>query len=487
MRLGTPSVHAGAFGVLRFSIPDDVAGDLKIATQTLFVRSCYPLLLERVMAQPKPRFFMSGNSGIGKSWFLYYLMHHILVELRIPVVFSSILCPELIWIPVDGDIEAYDDRRHRRHAVNHWWVFDGVEPPDGYLSPIVIAGSPGVSEQWPLIKQSLKEDILKELYMPVWSLEELEQCASLYPNPAEKLVVLPKLFSMWGGIPRYVLQFAENAGKTNGLDDPEKVLNSAILQFKTGLVDIIATGLRDVRQLEVSYKLVHYVVDDQFTAVGVRFGSRYISNCLVESRFRDDRGKLVSFLRASAGESQLAGLRGDLFESFSHSALRNGGQFQRRALATGTVAPSDPLVLQANTGKTFHGLHELACFRTQPIADYGVYFMPSYRNLASVDAFVRLPDRLVLFQMTVSPHHPVKHKGLQQLLDAMGPAPPSIELYFVVPPDRFATMTTQSYGAADATERNPTTVSQLDPRVSAIRQFALLIPLEQPTTPVSHG
>src|SRR5438045_9139927 len=62
-------------------------------------------------------------------------------------------------------------------------------------------------------------------------------------------------------------------------------------------------------------------------------------------------------------------------------------------------------------------------------------------NFPSVD-IILTPNSL--FQITISPHHPVKQEPLRKILEKL-PAKEKISLYFVVPEENFETFTFQNY------------------------------------------
>ncbi|EGF76734.1 hypothetical protein BATDEDRAFT_28175 [Batrachochytrium dendrobatidis JAM81] len=73
----------------------------------------------------------------------------------------------------------------------------------------------------------------------------------------------------------------------------------------------------------------------------------------------------------------------------------------------------------------------------------------NYPNPLEGNTVVQLPaDPNLLFQMTGAKDHPCKQTELCDVLEILG-NPSKPELYFVVPPDRFACFTRQSYHGTD--------------------------------------
>jgi hypothetical protein len=73
------------------------------------------------------------------------------------------------------------------------------------------------------------------------------------------------------------------------------------------------------------------------------------------------------------------------------------------------------------------------------------YFLPISKIFEAVDSFVK-PD--ILFQMTGAKTHPCKQTGIRDVLKILGD-PSTPKLYFIVPPDRFASFKFQSYHGTD--------------------------------------
>src|SRR5436305_10275232 len=79
----------------------------------------------------------------------------------------------------------------------------------------------------------------------------------------------------------------------------------------------------------------------------------------------------------------------------------------------------------------------------------------------------------LLFQITISPHDPVKHEPLRKILEKL-PAKEKIIPYFVVPEDIFETYTFQSY------HNEQENVSQRVPEsVKKLKQWVLQVPLKE--------
>jgi len=85
----------------------------------------------------------------------------------------------------------------------------------------------------------------------------------------------------------------------------------------------------------VSNVLIHHIPDDELRPSHVAMASRYVSDKVCERLLAVDQLNLRNFLAASAGESTVGVVRGNLFESFAHQMLQKGGRFTVRYLGTG--------------------------------------------------------------------------------------------------------------------------------------------------------
>jgi len=304
--------------------------------------------------------------------------------------------------------------------------------------------------------------------MPVWSLEELQASASLYPDPKALLAGLPDLYAKWGGIPRYVLQYA-------GVPTEQANLLGAIRE--ANLQDLTSViGQKDANKLDISFRLVHYVVNEHFNPTQLVMGSKYIADHVVEVLKAKHLLELKLFL-SSSGElpqSPYGGVRGHLFESWSHSTMLQSPRPKLLCRPLVAGVEGDLSLPPAMAAFRFYELPQLTQYKV------GQYAIPSFSNLESVDAFVVLadPPRTLLFQMTVSDSHPVKAHGLEKLFDALGHCTlGKVELYFVVPNGRYSDFQAQTYHSAQSKETHPTVLTIVPQRVKAIQQYALLMPV----------
>jgi hypothetical protein len=147
--------------------------------------------------------------------------------------------------------------------------------------------------------------------------------------------------------------------------------------------------------------------------------------------FDQQRLALQGLLVASAASPQLGTFRGMLWEGYAHRALAAGGEFRVRNLDTGV---GTELRIPVALTVFFTSLDQVNSRGTN------VYSLPVSKRLAAVDA---LKQDDMLFQITINEEHGVNGTGLLAAVEQLRAPAAACRLYFVVPPDKFASFTKQ--------------------------------------------
>ena len=92
-----------------------------------------------------------------------------------------------------------------------------------------------------------------------------------------------------------------------------------------------------VMHLQVSECTLHMIPDDDLNRSHLAFASAYVEERVIHRLLSSARTALESFLVSSQYISELAVLRGRLFEAFVHRILPLGGTFDIRDLETGKL------------------------------------------------------------------------------------------------------------------------------------------------------
>ena len=216
--------------------------------------------------------------------------------------------------------------------------------------------------------------------------------------------------------------------------------------------------------------------------------TRWIAYRFLEIGIQFGKQKCFELYQQLAGQTQLRGAAGWIFEGYAHEWFNRGGAFLADELPVLTATTPS---LQFNTYRLTSDIPNyftsVATLVTQ-VHDAGMkgihseaighYFIPSAPNHPSFDGLVFISlDTVVLLQMTVAEAHEVKEKGLRDLCKVLPGTIKNINIVFVVPSDRM-----EHYSKLQTIQNAKTLMPDIYPR--CIRQFRLL--LSDQTMRLSH-
>ncbi|PKK64378.1 hypothetical protein RhiirC2_869335 [Rhizophagus irregularis] len=389
----------------------------------LLIRKCYHDLQKIVFDDTIDKLRITGNPGIGKTYFGYYLLY-LLAQKDVTIVYDNhhetkpiIFEGNNAYVSNSDGIDVY----LRKLAV--WYIVDGKEPKDVKAKTILIC-SPKKNHYKNFDKY---EGVVTIRYMPTWKWEEIARCRKeLY----EKKVSNKKArdcFRKWGGIPRFVLERANY--KTH-----QDKLNSAIKRSKMDIFDYIGESIGDDnldKYGEIAY-----------TETVLKFASNKVMKLVtlkLESRIRQ---RLLEKTKADTGNTLL----GTSFEYLAHRILRNGGKFDIRPLDkySGEVSSDPDAVVD------LHTQDEQLYFSKNNIdvIENKMYYQPTEKNFPSIDSIIA-PNKV--FQMTLAENHPIKTSGLKLLYKKFGgdSAQHLVYFYFVVPEHLYEVYKLQKFVNSD--------------------------------------
>ncbi|KAJ3307751.1 hypothetical protein HDV04_002613 [Boothiomyces sp. JEL0838] len=421
------SNHSGAIeanSVIHLPSSVFILGEANLGS-SLFIRPCYPKLLEIALSilqcDDTRHLIILGNPGIGKTYFGYFLLLHLARSGATVVYERGATKTRILFTPNGISIGEKNAFRNILYSSQTFYIVDARKPIDVNARTILLS--------------SLRREIWHEFskgactirYMPVWTRDEILSCRSvLYPTISEELVLA--LYSKWGGIARYVLSRATE-------DAQQSLLEHAL--DRSNVNSVLESIGRSDEKGEVSSRLIHLSVTDDFQSGPYLFASTYVADEMYTRAYGNNRNLLIRFLSASEGIGDTGQLRGVLFERHAHEILSKGGQFRTRNLQNGQETQ---LHLPNNLTTFLYSMNN-PDFQ----AATNCYFHPRSKSFESVDSFIK-PN--LLFQMTIAKDHPCKQSGLQSALEILG-YPSDPVLYFVVPPDRFETFQYQNYCGKD--------------------------------------
>ncbi len=444
----------------------------------LFIRDCYPKLWSLILAHKAAveanttggyGALVSGNSGTGKTSFLVAVLKQLRSQAKPPTVVFEDLSTEFVYVfrPGSSVTERYGRGSTSPASLldrvrgDYYLVDTGAKAtrgPDKTNAFSLVVASPHAAGKELVEGWSKEKHSPPHFLMPCWTLAELQTGRQLIaPTAAEKAseppaawssaAVLPSIdqkavaarFDQYGGIARVAFASEQQ------LKELLKGLTRAYEECKLSAVARMA-GSELTLLPETSSWLLHYDVDPAtFQLRQVDFASDFILAEVFEKNAAQQHEGILAFVNSTSNNPVWSSAAGKLFETFlAHSVLQRGGsfavqQFVKPAVST-KGAKSDrhalgpPLMLPASPLPAAP-LPNAAAIKTLAAAQYG---QPSKDNFPTIDGVLK-PN--LLFQMTVGRSHNVNIDGLVAAVNALqlpASAPPP-RLYFVVPPQQFAT------------------------------------------------
>ncbi|MCZ6913328.1 MAG: hypothetical protein O7C59_01620 [Rickettsia endosymbiont of Ixodes persulcatus] len=291
-------------------------------------------------------------------------------------------------------------------------------------------------------------------YMPCWTEVELQACRRVTrPSSEEETAdglqgsrLLPAVSA--SSVTRRVQQFGGIARIAFSGDSAQPFLASKLATaIKSCDLEIVAGQAGGDLDLlpESSSWLLHYVVnEDSFRLADIVFASQPILEEVWQRFGAGHNDKVLRFLDATSGNRTWSGARGSLFESLAHERLQEGHIFPVHQFidplttkkgAKGKRREAVPSLPLAASAQAALGVADAPAIAALAAGQYG---QPSKSNFPTIDSVLK-PN--LLFQMTVSESHDVNIDGLIDAVTALQlrPTDPPPRLYFVVPPQQFAT------------------------------------------------
>lgn len=380
---------------------------------------------------------ISGNPGIGKTFFGYYLLY-CLARQNATVIYHKVGCAPIVFsekTTFSGDNENIHAFKHYLNNADVWYVVDGQEAKE-YRAKTILICSPRKDHY----RNFDKYPLVTKRFMPVWTRKEIDLCRNMiYEYIPDDM--FEKLYSEWGGNPRFVLEYAFD-------DTQQDTLEEAIKSCKMEIFDSVG---EIVEEKDTSHKIIHIhvnlpIVDDDevgndergntcfadntqlldrygrqaYTKKIIKFASNYVKDRVIDKLETDIKNKLRMETKLSLEAGISNSLLGQVFEQIAHKILRNGGNFHIRHLESNT----ESIITIINQDEIL----EFSENGIDLIED-GKYYQPESKNFPTIDSIIA-PDKL--FQMTIAKCHPIKMNGLKKLRNKLG-GENEISFYFVIP------------------------------------------------------
>lgn len=235
---------------------------------SIFIRHCYPQFLHMVLGiinapdTKTPHLIVLGNPGIGKTYFGYVLLLH-LARSGATVVYERGKEDCLyLFTPTESREGTREQFRPYLRDRRTYYIADACTPVDVAAKTILLS-SPRRNVWYQFSKSHCTIR-----YMPIWSLEEIQRCREQIYNQQSEAET-KSLFDRWGGIPRFVLEYANDVSQQELLDDAIKGVNLDSL--------IEAVGNPEALD-EATHRLIHLHVAEDFLTKSYRLASDYVAD-----------------------------------------------------------------------------------------------------------------------------------------------------------------------------------------------------------------
>ncbi|KAF0407574.1 rxlr effector candidate protein [Gigaspora margarita] len=361
-----------------------------------------------------------------------------------------------------------------------WYLVDGILTPEDVEAKTVIALSPRSTRKEEF--QEFDKIIVKRFCMSPWSLDELLICQK-HIFPVVPVDIMVELYSKAGGVPRYVLQRAEESIKysnPNTLEGRETIVKSSLSRISEAILetrnfaDILQFFTERNESFNISNRLIHrwpnVSYDDYYLGWASSFIFEEIRKKLEVSAWNDLREKILNYkLYPSA--------RGIMMESYAiHLFVSGDCSFEVRKLD------------DTNECTT---ITEKYTIKRQPKVEYilkpeelsshegSKIILPAKTNFGAADLFVTPQD---IFQVTVSQHHPIKQNLLVDIVKNMpariNDADAKIRFYFIVPDDIYDVFKYQNIVTRDNDTKTFRKVKSINHIIKDVEQWVLKIDIK---------
>ncbi|CAG8532944.1 4828_t:CDS:2 [Rhizophagus irregularis] len=311
---------------------------------TIYNRQCYPYFREFIFNDKDfKRYFITGNPGIGKTYFGRLLLVTLLKKGKTVLMdhkdFTLYINPkEKMTFIVNTD-----EYKLFAQDSDTWCIIDERKPQishDFNVGKLIMVSSPKKE----LIKDFVKASKCKSMYMPVWEKDEvLDYCELL---KIDSITLVMEKFKLCGGIARLIFDPSMN------LKCIEKIIERAVTSIDSKILDYQG---KTVNGDELTHKLIHIHTnlpsddeEDPYTDSIYYFASEHVANFCLEKLKKDNNKELRKFMNNAKDISEMGSLRGQLFEMICHVILRSGKDFSVRELPNGHEFPDDYKSLSAS-------------------------------------------------------------------------------------------------------------------------------------------
>jgi hypothetical protein len=375
----------GEFLVFQDEIPASKLSKLYVRDSYIDISSCIRKIKEG-------KVIVTGTPGIGKSWFLVYLLWR-LVRKNQRVLF--IYHPDMIYYDSENKV-FYVDKLPSKKDVKFWsadlWcLFDANFKDKEDLKALRINSCRFVLSMSP--RRDLINDLKKDpepsiYYMPIWKEDELKIIKPFYSEDIE----WADRFAILGGVPRLIFKSRR---------DPKDILSKACAECNLRkCVNFVRKESLYTDKIKAVHALIHIHADAPYDKPINDYATQAALDILFESKIDNDELLMHDLIKSCSKRPMAAVLCGHIFEDHALKMLAKGGIFEYRQLdnCKSNILPQKLLhipkseILQASEV-------------VMNMKEYQLY-KPNKPNYPCIDAW--MPE-VGTFQMTVSEIHSIKN------------------------------------------------------------------------------
>ncbi|GAQ87179.1 hypothetical protein KFL_003360110 [Klebsormidium nitens] len=438
-------------------------------SKSIMIRPCYLLVLKKLGALGNSfALVLSGSPGIGKSAFSVLLLQY-LAKRGAKVAYRY----KDVWL---GDTVVYFDFSDlssifvKVASVNtvHWiallglardesvWqIQDGQAPRAQSLARgrHIVLSSSNVDD----FREFAKGNRCEVWWLPVWSLEELQQCRRLlFPHVSEQ--VMESRFLEFGGLIRFVL--------ANPKASFQKLAATLSAEQAFSLYHLTLASVES----DVRHVFAHIAVDDNLDRTGYFLGSPDIKELVFAKSQAGQWQGLVEMLHAGAKETELGRMSGEALETYGHAVLlrgldldsedvrqifRQGPEWRPRLTGELTSAQMQTI---AEIRESLRGPKTLVWDSPSKVYDLPeltqTYVQPITATNESWDSLICSGDATVnAVQFTRNTRHGTKVGGIQELLRRLRASCKKLRIFHAVPAEVYDTYTWQPWVGERAVQR----------------------------------
>ncbi|CAG8616548.1 14373_t:CDS:2, partial [Funneliformis caledonium] len=251
---------------------------------TVFIRKCYLDLQVVVFKRNKIR--ITGNPGIEKTYFRYYLLYLLALQNQTILYDNANEAKPIVFYRKNATKSNSEDIEPYLRDSDVWYIVDSKE----------------------LMEVHANMKVERDQYVQI-----------LYKYKKKRQAVY--LFNRWRGIPQFVLENANDITHQNRLEEAISCIKEIIFDYVSE--SVVGTD-------EINHKIAHIHLDrdgkESYTQVTVRFALTYLKQRVTDQYEVRIREKLIAQIRVGIGSSLL----GSSFEYIAHRILQRDTKIQQK-------------------------------------------------------------------------------------------------------------------------------------------------------------